>query len=100
MSIKPTAWYRTGDCRIVPWWFGVMRAEFMERRDYPDFYGEINSYQIRWVGAGRFPREFDGGMAFGFWSTMATPVGDSKKYGDRALWRGFITYFKGNKDKP
>ena len=35
---------------------------------------------------------------FGFWSTMATPVGDTRKYGDRALWKGFITYFKGNGD--
>lgn len=104
MSVKPGPWYRTGDCRIVPWWFGIMRAEFMERRDYPDPYGGDaagnGSYQVRWVGAGRFPVEFDNDGPFGFWSTMACSAGDSKKYGARALWRGFITYFKGNKDKP
>lgn len=30
--------------------------------------------------------------------TPPTPVGDTRKFGDRALWRGFITYFKGNDD--
>ena len=54
------------------------------------------TFQTRWVGAGRFPAQMDVTSPFGFWSTMATPVGDTKKFGDRALWRGFITYFKGN----
>lgn len=96
--MKPTAWYRTGDCRIAPWWFGIMRAEFMERRDFADGSGEVTSFQIRWVAAGRFPAEMDATSPFGFWSTMATPVGDTKGYGDRALWRGFITYFRSNTD--
>jgi hypothetical protein len=95
----PTKWKRTGDCRIVPWRFGLMRAEFMERRDFIDDYGEASSFQTRWVSAGRFPRDMDETSPFGFWSTMSTPVGDTKKFGDRALWRGFITYFKGNEDK-
>lgn len=99
--MKPTPWYRTGDCRIVPWWFGIMRAEFMERRDFPGYGGtmEGGTFQTRWVGAGRFPIEMDVTSPFGFWSTMSTPVGDTKRFGDRALWRGFITYFRGNDDK-
>ena len=94
--MKPTPWKRTGDCRISPWWFGIMRAEFMERRDFSYDDGDVSSFQTRWVGAGRFPWEMDITSPFGFWSTMSTPVGDTKKYGDRALWCGFITYFKGN----
>jgi hypothetical protein len=95
---KPTAWKRTGDCRIAPWWFGIMRAEFMERRDFPGYNNdwENGTFQTRWVGAGRFPIDMDQTSPFGFWSTMSTPVGDTQTYGDRALWRGFITYFKGN----
>jgi len=78
-----------------------MRAEFMERRDFPDPYvveaGDAGgSFKTRWVSAGRFPWDMDITSPFGFWSTMATPVGDTEKYGDRALWRGFITYFKDN----
>jgi hypothetical protein len=96
---KPTEWGRTGDCRIVPWWFGLMRAEFMERRDFADEAGEVMSFQTRWVSAGRFPWEMDITSPFGFWSTMSTPVGDTKKFGDRALWRGFITYFKSNEPR-
>ena len=98
MAAKPTPWKRTGDCRVSPWWFGLMRAEFMERRDFSDQYGEVTSFQTRWVGAGRFPWEMDITSPFGFWSTMSTPVGDTKRYGDRALWRGFITYFRGNEN--
>lgn len=100
---KPGPWYRTEHCRIAPWWFGTMRAEFEERRDFSWRGGddEVVSFQTRWVGAGRFPWQMDITSPYGFWSTMATPVGDTKHYGDRALWRGFITYFKGNKeDKP
>ena len=104
MSGKPTSWYRTGDCRIAPWWFGIMRAEFMERRDFPDPYGGDDAgngtFQTRWVGAGRLPYTFDNNYSpFGFWSTMSTPVGDTKTYGDRALWRGFITYFRSNEKR-
>lgn len=84
--MKPTPWKRTGDCRIAPWWFGIMRAEFMERRDFRwEGDDEIVSFQTRWVGAGRFPAQMD----------ITSPYG-SKGYGDRALWRGFLTYFKSN----
>lgn len=95
---KPTPWKRTGDCRIAPWWFGLMRAEFMERRDFPGYSGtmEDGSFQTRWVSAGHFPWQMDVTSPFGFWSTMSTPTGDTQRYGVRALWRGFITYFKGN----
>lgn len=102
MIRQPTSWYRTGDCRVVPWHFGLMRAEFMERRDFPDPLGPddagVGTYQIRWVAAGRLPEEFSDSGPFGFWSTMATQVGDTVKYGDRALWRGFITYFRKKSD--
>jgi hypothetical protein len=95
---NPTPWKRTGDCRIVPSYFGFMRAEFMERRDFPDPYGGDDAgggtFQTRWVSAGRFPWQMDITSPYGFWSTMSTPVGDTRNYGDRALWRGFITYFK------
>jgi hypothetical protein len=92
MSRKTGKWYRTGECRIVPWWFGLMRAEFLERRDFTDpTTGEVMEYQLRAVRAGSLPAKFDGPSAFGFWSTMATPR--DRRYGDRALWRQFITYF-------
>lgn len=96
MTIRPTPWKRTGDCRIVPWYLGLMRAEFCERRDFIDSEGIFGTtYQLRWVRAGRFPAEFDGPSASGFWSTLTTPIGDTKTYGDRSLWRAFITYFRG-----
>lgn len=90
MSRTVTPWYRTGECRIVPWYFGLMRAEFFERRDYKDETGEVMEYELRTVGAGRLPPKFDGPSAFGFWSTLAS---GSSLYGERALWRQFITFF-------
>ncbi len=91
----PTAWYRTGETRIVPWYFGLMRAEFIERRDFKDEDGEVVSYQLRNVGTGRLPDEYGTWHSpFGFWSTMATP--DDARYGARAIWRKLIRYF----DKP
>ncbi len=75
----------------MPWYFGLMRAEFLERRDFKDESGEVMEYQLRWPGAGRFPEKYDGGGAFGFWSTLATTP--DRKYGDRALWRRFVTYW-------
>ena len=93
-----TDWYRTGDVRIVPWWFGLMRAEFMERRDFKcSQTGDPMEYQIRWVSAGRLPMEFDGAGAFGFWSTLATPY-DDKRYGDRRIWHWFIRYWDSNRE--
>lgn len=92
-------WYRIGDMRIVPWCFGLMRAEFLEQRDYsekePNENGkhEVMEHGLRWVSAGRLPPQYDGPGAFGFWSTMATPV-DDPKYGDRRFWRRFIQYWK------
>jgi hypothetical protein len=90
MSRTATKWYRTGECRIVPWWFGLMRAEFFERRDFKDETGEVMEYQLRTVRAGRLPARFDGPSAFGFWSTLASKTAN---YGDRAIWRQFISYF-------
>lgn len=90
----PGPWYRTGEVRIVPWYFGLMRAEFVERRDFTDGDGEdaeVVSYQLRTVGTGKLPQEFDGGGAFGFWSTMATPP--DARYGQRAIWRNLIKFF-------
>lgn len=92
--MKSKGWYPTGEARIAPSWFGFMRAEVMQRRDFPGYSGtmEDGTYQIRWVSAGSFPREFDGPTAFGFWSTLSVPA-DDPKYGDRSLWRNFISYF-------
>lgn len=90
MRTKPQ-WYRTGECRIVPWHFGIMRAEFVERRDFKDDTGEVMEYQLRFVGTGRFPAEFDGPSAFGFWSTLATPP--DFKFGQRAIWRQLVSFF-------
>ena len=88
-----TKWYRTGETRIVPSWFGFMQAQFLERRDFKDKQtGEVMEYQLRAVSAGPLPAKFDGPSAFGFWSTLATPP--DRKYGDRALWHRFITYWK------
>jgi len=94
--MKTSAWSQTGYCRIVPWYFGLMRAEFEERRDTTDPDGVFgDTFQIRWVRSGRLPYEFDNSGPFGFLSTIATPAGDTKTYGARALWKGFITYFRG-----
>lgn len=93
---EPAKWHRTGEARIVPSWFGFMRAEVMERRDFPDPYGGDDAgngtFQIRWVSAGRLPLEYDNSGPFGFWSTLATPP-DDPTYGDRSLWRNFISCF-------
>lgn len=93
---KPTEWYRTGETRIVPWYFGLLRAEFIERRDFKDQDGEVTSYQLRTVGTGPLPDEYGSYYSpFGFWSTMSTP--DDARYGQRAIWRNLIKYF--NKPK-
>jgi len=52
-----------------------------------------DTFQIRWARAGRLPYEFDNAGPFGFLSTVSTPIG-VKTYGDRSLWRVFITYFR------
>lgn len=89
-------WHRTGACRVVPWYFGLMRAEFEERRDTVDSCGIAGTtFQIRWVRAGRLPEQYDNSGPFGFLSTVATPPGDVEVFGDRALWRYFIAYFRG-----
>lgn len=93
MSVTSWQWKRTGACRIVPWYFGLMRAEFEERRETEDM------FQIRWVSAGRFPAEFDNAGPFGFLSTVATPAGDTPTYGARALWRYFVRYYKAAGDR-
>lgn len=92
MSRRKTEWYRTGEARIVPSWFGFLRAEFFERRDFidPDS-GEIMEYQLRTRSAGRLPAEYDGPGAFGFWSTLATP--NDAKYGYRAIYNKFVKMF-------
>lgn len=88
-----TKWRRTGESRIVPSWFGFMRAEFMERRDFKDpATGEVMEYQVRFRSTGSLPWKFDGPGPFGFWSTLSTPT--DRRYGDRALWRRFISYWK------
>lgn len=90
--IRPTPWTPTGEARIVPWYFGLMRAEFCERRSFIDSDGVFgDTFQLRWVRAGRLPAEYDGPSAYGFWSTMATPRDTG--YGMRAVWRQFISYF-------
>lgn len=88
-----SGWYLTGEARIVPSWFGFMRAELFERRDFRDARdGEIYAYQIRARSAGRLPAEFDGSTAFGFWSTLSTP--HKAEFGMRAIFRKFIQMFR------
>jgi hypothetical protein len=91
MKRTKTKWYRTGECRIVPWHFGLMRAEFFERRDFKDEDGEVMEYQLRTVSAGRLPPDMDGPSAFGFWSTLATP--HDTRYGERGIWRKLVSFF-------
>lgn len=94
MNRIKSPWYRTGQTRIVPWLFGLMRAEFCERRDLMEpIDHEVMEYQTRWVSTGRLPYVFDNNGPYGFYSTLSTPPGD-KRYGDRALWRRFISYWQ------
>lgn len=88
-------WYMTGEARIVPSWFGFMRAEVFWRRDFidPDT-GEVVEYQLKTKSAGPLPPEYDGADAFGFWSTLSTPP--DARHGMRAIFRRFIQVF----DKP
>lgn len=96
---KKGPWYRTGEVRIVPWYFGLMRAEFLERRDFSDpETGEVMEYQMRPVSTGPLPAEYDGPSAYGFWSTLATPR--DKRFGDRAIWRQLISYWNKLPDTP
>lgn len=83
---QPSKWYLTGDARVAPWWFGLMRAEVMERRDFFFEDGEEKSYETRWVGAGRLPAEFGD---YNLWSTLASPVAEHP--GSPGFWRRFIT---------
>lgn len=89
---KPTSWKDTGDYRIAPWLFGIMRAEKMQQRSMSA--DPESCFQVRWVSAGALPPEYDGPSAFGFWSTMATPENSFKVFGARTIWKRFITYFQ------
>lgn len=87
-----TDWYKTGETRIVPSWFGFMQAQEFWRRDFKDKEtGEVMEYQLRARSAGPLPAKFDGPSAFGFWSTLATR--DEQQFGERAIWRRFISYW-------
>lgn len=45
-----TNWYRTGETRVVPSWFGFMQAQFIERRDFKDkVTGKVMEYQPEYV---------------------------------------------------
>lgn len=92
MARIKTDWYLTGESRIVPSWFGFLRAEVFWRRDFKDpETGEVMEYQLKARSAGALPPQYDGTGAFGFWSTMATP--SDAKYGMRAIYRKFIQAF-------
>lgn len=52
----PSKWYRTGEARIAPWFFGIMRAEVQMRRDHYSPDGLTIGFNVKWVGAGRLPR--------------------------------------------
>lgn len=52
----PSKWYKTGYTRIAPWYFGIMRAEVQMRQDTYDADGINSLFQLKWVGAGRLPR--------------------------------------------
>lgn len=91
MSIRWSKWYRTGESRIVPWYFGLMRAEFFWRRDGYDHSGELVLFQLTTRGTGRLPTDMDGPYAGGFWSTLATPV--KAKYGWRGIFRRLCFFF-------
>jgi hypothetical protein len=84
-----TEWYMTGESRIVPSWFGFLRAEIIWRKDFKDpETGEVMEYQLRPRSAGPLPGAFDGPGAFGFWSTMAS------RSGLRAVFRNLIRFYK------
>lgn len=51
----PSHWYKTGETRIAPWYFGIMRAEVQMRRDHYDLDGLNSGFNTKWVGAGRLP---------------------------------------------
>ena len=88
-----TDWYLTGESRIVPSWFGFMRAEVFWRRDFKDSQtGEVTSYQLKAKSAGSLPPEYDGAGPFGFWSTLATP--SDARHGMRAVFRKLVQMFK------
>jgi hypothetical protein len=93
MSKSPSEWKRTGEVRIVPWWFGIMRAEFEERRSFAGYSGTFDdgTFQLRWVGTGRLPAIYDNSGPFGYWSTLSTPR--DMHYGMRAVWRQLIQHF-------
>ena len=92
--MKNANWYQTGEARIVPWYFGLMRAELRWQRDYSDADGEVMPYSVQWRPAGRLPFKYDNIGPFGFWSTMsAQPM-----HGERFIWKRFISYW--NKPAP
>ena len=91
----PSEWYKTGEVRIVPWYFGLMRAEFMERRDFSvgqkgteDY--EVVSYQLRAVGTGRLPQHYE--AMTGFWSMMSST--SYTRHGDASIWRNLVRFFR------
>lgn len=93
------SWIKTGASRIVPWYFGLMRAEFEWRRDITDPDGMSGDMiEIKWSSAGRLPAEYDNPGPFGFLSVVAAPPGDSR-YGEYGAWRRFISYWQGDNMK-
>lgn len=98
MSDGARPWEPTGEYRVAPWHFGLMRAEQQERRERRDSLprpgdveGEDNGgwFQLRWV-AFKPPAYEVERMNYGFYSLMA---GDS-------VMRRFITWFKHTRQLP
>lgn len=85
-SYPDSAWYRTGDVRIAPGWFGFMQAQELWRRDSYDSYGETTGYVTKWKSTGPVPPEVDSN----FYSAMA-----ARENNDWFVWKKLISYFPG-----
>lgn len=81
-------WYRTGDVRVVPWYFGLMQAQELWRKDsYNQYHGITTGFITKWKSVGKLPREVDDNF---YAAIEAYPTEDPY----HRKWRMLISFFK------
>lgn len=81
-------YYRTGDIRIVPWYFGLMQAQEQWRKDsYNQYNGICSGFTTKWKSVGKLPYEVENN----FYAYLQPYEGESPF---NRKWRLFITFLK------
>jgi hypothetical protein len=88
-NFPDSAWYRTGELRIVPSWFGFMRAEEQWRKDCYSPDGLNSMFTTKWKSVGQIPQEINNNI----YSYLSGAYKGESQF--RRKWRSFIFFFGG-----